>query len=125
MCFLSPYWHLQQLLILSLFLNNLRVHPYYTFLALCESVCVCVHVCPLTDEEGEREGVRAKLGSQIEGLGHLFRRHIKPKKQHEIKRLGEVRKERERERERERDRKGEGERCITDLLRWYSSCVRG
>lgn len=27
---------------------------------------------------------------QVAGLSHLFRRHVKPKKQHEIKHLGEV-----------------------------------
>ena len=27
---------------------------------------------------------------QISGIDHLFRRHVKPKKQHEIKLLGEV-----------------------------------
>ena len=29
-------------------------------------------------------------GSQITGLSHIFRRHVKPKKQHEIKELGKV-----------------------------------
>ena len=40
-----------------------------------------------TDEE-EKEGRGSK--SQVAGLEHVFRRHVKPKKQHEIKNLAKV-----------------------------------
>lgn len=33
---------------------------------------------------------RAPNPSQMSGINHLFRRHVKPKKQHEVKLLGEV-----------------------------------
>ena len=35
-------------------------------------------------------GERGKVMSQVTGLEHVFRRHVKPKKQHEIKHLAEV-----------------------------------
>ena len=38
-----------------------------------------------------RKSSRAENPSQIASLNHLFRRHVKPKKQLEIKLLGEVR----------------------------------
>ena len=58
-----------------------------------------MNVCPLAGAggghlRGERRG---ELGSQVAGLDHLFRRHVKPKKQHEIKHLGEVRDGRKRD----------------------------
>ena len=39
--------------------------------------------------QGSEEG--RKMVSQVAGLDHVFRRHVKPKKQHEIKHLAAVR----------------------------------
>ena len=42
-------------------------------------------------EEEEEEGWRfSGRVSQVTGLDHIFRRHVKPKKQHEIKNLAKV-----------------------------------
>ena len=44
-------------------------------------------------EEKEEEEVRGggtRHISQVTGLDHVFRRHVKPKKQHEIKNLAKV-----------------------------------
>ena len=35
-------------------------------------------------------GGACEYGPQVSGLSHLFRRHVKPKKQHEIKELAKV-----------------------------------
>ena len=54
----------------------------------CDSYMTC------RDRESETVATSMKRPagnpSQISDLGHLFRRHVKPKKQHEIKLLGEV-----------------------------------
>ena len=42
-------------------------------------------------ERKERDDrVCSTLPAQLEGLDHIFRRHVRPKKQHEVKVLGEV-----------------------------------
>lgn len=42
------------------------------------------------EEEEVRGGGTTRQISQVTGLDHVFRRHVKPKKQHEIKNLAKV-----------------------------------
>lgn len=42
-------------------------------------------------EKGGGSRGERRMPAQVAGLGHVFRRHVKPKKQHEIRNLAEVR----------------------------------
>ena len=87
---------------------NMLCHNLYTDLYSC--ICPFVNrqwtkVYPLSllafvatahalslprDQRNVSQESGAPNPSQMSGIDHLFRRHVKPKKQHEVKLLGEV-----------------------------------
>lgn len=79
------------------FSNNLdrsgRVFPLSLLAFIATSQCLS-----LSDKTGSGSGYRNENGaddqlSQVPGIHHMFRKHVNPKKQHEIKQLGKVKNE--------------------------------
>ena len=71
-----------------------KVYPLSLLAFVATSHALSIPRQPQKYREDTEEEVRASGGpvSQVAGLDHVFRRHVKPKKQHEIKNLAEVRK---------------------------------
>ena len=77
-----------------------KVYPLslLAFVASAHTLSVSRQPPPRHREETAKSGIGSSRGcgeggrvpAQIAGLDHLFRRHVKPKKQHEIRVLAEV-----------------------------------